>query len=448
MLLNKSFDQRDEFNRREIAENVIKLLNTDLNVSPLLIDSEWGSGKTEFCEKLVTLAALKKENPLFIYIDAHSYDHTDDPLLMVLTKLSQAFPANDVRKDIIKKAIPIVKFFSKTLGQASLSWILRQNAAEITAEMQEILKKSSGDAASGLAEYVFAQIEKQDEHLELLKKTLQEISKDQKIVFIIDELDRCRPSFALATLEKVKHIFQVPGVKFILSTNSTQLYAVIKKHYGQDLNAILYLEKFFKFKVKLPIRDAGTQKGRDNSYRIFKDKILAHEDLCNLADFSNDTYETFFDHLFRVHGISLRQAEVFFENLLIYDAISTEKIRTKNWVYSLVIMLGVFIYTFDDRLIDVIEKDALTIADLQKLFGKAPPSLTMRYFSDVNYVVEAIMTSLLVYSKLKSQTYTALTSEDRTVVTEAELYVGNGNQKINPFNAILKAAHVLQMKGI
>ena len=57
-----TFDARDEFSRKPIAEKIIRLLNSDIDVSPLIIDGKWGTGKTEFCFKLKNL--IEADNPI------------------------------------------------------------------------------------------------------------------------------------------------------------------------------------------------------------------------------------------------------------------------------------------------------------------------------------------------------------------------------------------------
>ena len=72
------------------------------------------------------------------------------------------------------------------------------------------------------------------------------------LVFIIDELDRCRPPFALNVLERVKHLFSVENVCFVLVAHLPQLEAVVKGSYGLGVDARTYLEKFFQLQVTLP----------------------------------------------------------------------------------------------------------------------------------------------------------------------------------------------------
>ena len=72
-----TFDQRDEFNRRAIAEKTISLLTSDIEVSPLIIDGDWGTGKSEFCHKLINLMKVSHTEHQLIYVDAYKADNVD-----------------------------------------------------------------------------------------------------------------------------------------------------------------------------------------------------------------------------------------------------------------------------------------------------------------------------------------------------------------------------------
>ena len=83
--LEKTFATHDEFNRKPIAENIIRLLTSPIDLSPMVIDGGWGTGKTEFCQKLVR---LMQQHPNFqpVYIDAFRSDHSGEPLLALLAE--------------------------------------------------------------------------------------------------------------------------------------------------------------------------------------------------------------------------------------------------------------------------------------------------------------------------------------------------------------------------
>jgi hypothetical protein len=72
------------------------------------------------------------------------------------------------------------------------------------------------------------------------------------LVIFIDELDRCRPNFAIEVLEKAKHLFNVDNIIFVLATDKTQLGHSIRAVYGQGLDVNEYLRRFIDFDYLLP----------------------------------------------------------------------------------------------------------------------------------------------------------------------------------------------------
>ncbi|WP_081764293.1 P-loop NTPase fold protein [Sphingobium sp. Ant17] len=65
------------------------------------------------------------------------------------------------------------------------------------------------------------------------------------IFVVVDELDRCRPDYAIALLESIKHLFDVPGVVFVIALHGRQLTASIEAVYGAKFDATAYLRRFF-----------------------------------------------------------------------------------------------------------------------------------------------------------------------------------------------------------
>lgn len=80
-------------------------------------------------------------------------------------------------------------------------------------------------------------------------------AKQKPLVFIIDELDRCRPTFAIELLERVKHIFDVPNIVFVFGINRAQLTKSLRSVYG-EIDADEYLRRFFDMEFILPEADA------------------------------------------------------------------------------------------------------------------------------------------------------------------------------------------------
>lgn len=93
--LEKTFDTHDEFKRKPIAENIIRLLTSPIDLSPMVIDGGWGTGKTEFCQKLIRL--MQQQHPDYqpVYIDAFRSDHSGEPLLALLAEIIKACTPED-----------------------------------------------------------------------------------------------------------------------------------------------------------------------------------------------------------------------------------------------------------------------------------------------------------------------------------------------------------------
>lgn len=78
------------------------------------------------------------------------------------------------------------------------------------------------------------------------------VEKAEKLVIFIDELDRCKPSFAIEMLERIKHYFDDERIIFVVSLNKEQLIHTISNYYGSEFDATRYLNRFFDISVNLP----------------------------------------------------------------------------------------------------------------------------------------------------------------------------------------------------
>ena len=97
-----------------------------------------------------------------------------------------------------------------------------------------------------------------DELKQHLVKMAAAVYKDSEhpLVFIIDELDRCRPTFAIELLERVKHIFDVPNLVFVFGINRNELCSALQSVYG-NIDATVYLRRFFDMEFMLSETDSA-----------------------------------------------------------------------------------------------------------------------------------------------------------------------------------------------
>ena len=356
------FSDRDEFKRERIADSLISLLDKDMDrVSPLVIDGEWGCGKTEFCHKMINkIGDDKTKQWRSVYINAFKFDHIDDPFSMLVSQIMSTL-ADDGKRKIGKKAIPILK----VIGKTGISWLLRQNADAVGKEFTKAISETGDSLIGGYLED-FGKIE---QSIESFKEALEEEAKKEKIIVFVDELDRCRPSFALGIIEKIKHIFDVENVGFVFFANLDQMEAMVKSEYGSGIDAGTYLSKFFEFTVKLP--EYHRQPSGDRHYNAFN--LFAKEVDNNTAGFfrENCLLEDLFRLLFENDSLSLRDAKQMSAKILIYYSIAPHKFshsKNEDILYHVFWLVGVYIYIFKKEFADKILQETAVPEDINRLF--------------------------------------------------------------------------------
>ena len=284
VLENISFDDRDEFKRKDFANKVIQLLRSDIDVSPLVIDGDWGIGKTEFCRKLVKLINTEYSDSLHaIYVDAFAEDYFDNPLISLISALYEEKQSPEFYKSelfsnttaviggIVKNVAPIA--FNLTLGK----------------ERGEMVTETIKGAIQGTQQQLFSKLLKnrieKTKQLEILHEAISKVMDDRQVILFIDELDRCRPDYALHMLETIKHIFNMENLQFVLVANLKQLVSVIQNAYtnNEDM-AKQYLDKFIAQRVVLPFTVNEFSYGREEiraSQKYFEVLLTKYPDLNN-----------------------------------------------------------------------------------------------------------------------------------------------------------------------
>ncbi|MFM5679596.1 P-loop NTPase fold protein [Aeromonas veronii] len=213
----------------------------------LNLNAEWGAGKTWFIKRWYM--ELKAHYPT-VYIDAWQQDFSDDPLLTVISsiieQLKEEAGSPQLSPYLSTKLASLLKATAPIVTKALFKKVSGINIDEV----QEVI---TADDAGKLVESLFQDTRKKTEAVQLLKHEIQQwvgaiIGKKKKqapAFILIDELDRCRPSYAVEMLETIKHIFDIKGVVFVLATDTEQLQHAIKVIYGEGFDGKKYLERFY-----------------------------------------------------------------------------------------------------------------------------------------------------------------------------------------------------------
>jgi hypothetical protein len=219
----------------------------------LNINSQWGSGKTYFIKRWVeTLRA----NFDVVYVDAWKYDYSDDPLLTVISEIRKQVPRLTETLSKLKVIGAMAKAGLPSLVSGVVKRVIGFDSENAGKNFEAELIASSTEKAT---EVLLHSFEHQSGAISSFKKYLRELEpengKDKPFFIFIDELDRCRPTYAIELLETVKHLFDVPEYVFVIATDTEQLAHSICAIYGQKFDAGRYLSRFFDDSYKLPVRD-------------------------------------------------------------------------------------------------------------------------------------------------------------------------------------------------
>ncbi|MGF1694240.1 KAP family NTPase [Vibrio lamellibrachiae] len=280
----------DELDRAKYAEFLTKFLSSQGfdEARPLEerkrnyvlnLNSTWGSGKTYFLKRWAN--DIKEHYPV-VYIDAWEKDYSEDPLMTVVSAIikdlsDQAGKSQDKFKaptkliGLLKAAAPGLAsgLSKKFLGIDPVAIMEAQENSEEGADIESISVEGDNNekidissAASKVVSHLINEHEAKGEAINNLKRNVSDwvsAAKAHKgtsfpaFVFV-DELDRCRPSYAVEMLETIKHIFDIPGVVFVVATDTEQLQHAVKAVYGEGFDARVYLGRFFnsRFSLKAP----------------------------------------------------------------------------------------------------------------------------------------------------------------------------------------------------
>lgn len=262
--------KEDSLGRNRLIYRFIQLLLSIQDATTISIDGKWGSGKTFFVKQLklileaynsnfkipnnddesddinekdieqikTIMSCIDKDffdetlvnNPqVVVYYDAWENDDEIDPVLSLIFRIVESINENfDIKIDF--------KIFDNIPGFKNLVSTIK--------DLKSIVKFN-------------ILLKEQEQNINLkqqIKYFLNFILNERgnKLIILIDELDRCSPSYAVKILERIKHYFDDDRIIFVFSTHLSQLTHTIKKFYGEGYNSYEYLNRFFNIKCTLP----------------------------------------------------------------------------------------------------------------------------------------------------------------------------------------------------
>lgn len=259
---NEGFSpDKDIFERKAFGRNILNIIENINDELVLAIDAPWGEGKTTFIK--MWRGMLAGEGIKSIYFDAFENDYQEDSFLAIAAEIYSIIDdkKEEEKSQFKEKTVSALKILgragSRIVTKSLIGFALDDTFFDDTNTIKDVSKEASDLVDS----YVDKRLEnaKQDkqsllEFKESLDNLASTIGNDKPLIFIIDELDRCKPPFALAILENIKHLYSVKNIVFVLVLNRNQIEESVKCEYGSGVEASKYLQKFVHLWASLPKR--------------------------------------------------------------------------------------------------------------------------------------------------------------------------------------------------
>lgn len=258
--------EKDIFDYQSFGERLEKFYGSFDDPVVGILDAPWGSGKTTFIK--MWCGHMRNAGYPIIEFDAFKNDYTDDAFIALAGEVLSLAKDKKLTESEYK---PFKERTAKIAVAAAKGAVKKALCKVFSDEGYEEMSAAAEGASDAIFKDIMDQLENRKNEQQVFAKfgdALQKLastlgktcdqSAPKHLIFVIDELDRCKPTFALALLEKIKHFYAVPNVHFLLVTNLNQLGNVVKCVYGSEINGEKYLQKFYDISFSLPTKSRQT----------------------------------------------------------------------------------------------------------------------------------------------------------------------------------------------
>lgn len=271
-----TFKDNDKLGREEFANNLETLIEQELSFGEkglvISLNGSFGSGKSYFLNmwknKIIQDEELSAEmNELVkstetnfkklqfkqtIIINAWKEDFCNNPMLSIISAIVNNHKNNPKFVDKIKEFSKDAMWFltgslSGVLSQAVLVDI--KGGLDYKAQKQHERIDSIDKIKGNLIDQHIARIQQLESFKSLLSN---EFNKESPALILIDELDRCKPDYAVEYIETIKHLFDIPGIIFVIAIDRNHIKSTVKKLFGSGIDFENYYLKFVNFEVSMP----------------------------------------------------------------------------------------------------------------------------------------------------------------------------------------------------
>jgi hypothetical protein len=359
--------RNDVLQRQQFGDALSNLVARSTDELVISLDGKWGEGKTTFVKMWQGL--LKEKGIPSIYIDAFQNDYTEDAFISIASAITsyvdqhsaEAQKNSDFKNKAKKVGVRLLSWTARIGIKAATLGIIKESDIDALSEIGDDVAVDASETIADLVKERLSAHGKETELIQSFRESLSDLpatlmdNSSGRLVIVIDELDRCKPSFAVEVLEKIKHLFSVKNVVFLLVMHKQQLEEAIRSVYGSNIDAHTYLQKFINVETSIPKRVSDPY---SNDIELYIKKLIQLHDITTWGDDRNivDCLIPFAQHF----NLSLRQLEKVFTNLaIIYSTSGENHLRLVPIIVFIAVVKVVNPNVFGDLLLGKISFSSL-----------------------------------------------------------------------------------------
>ena len=378
--------KNDLLGRKEPAEILTHLVGSIEGPCVLAIDAAWGAGKTTFLR--IWSQHLRKQGFPVVEFNAWETDHSGDPFVALSGELTEGL--QEYKDEPLAPKIAKTKEIATEILRQSIPNVIRATAADIgdVPLMEEVSQSLVSYAKDKLSGYQKAQksVNKFRNVLQDMAGTLSKARGDRPLIVVIDELDRCRPSYAVELLEVAKHLFSVENIVFVLAVNRSELGHSINALYGSEFDAEGYLRRFFDVDFRLPEPER-------NAFIVAMLKATQINDYFSRTNDENlsrcghaDAVQGLLQGFFGSSDLSLRLIAQAIHRLGLVFA----SLRSDRWSLALVTVVALIVRTIDSDLYYRFVRGEVSDLEVVNTIFNRPSAKALKH-EDIGGMFEAIL---------------------------------------------------------
>lgn len=367
-------EKLDILNRNVFVEQLLYLMeNISSNKSStcFAINGTWGCGKSfvldMFEEQLGMIQSEETftDKYLIIRYNSWKFDYYEEPLVAIVSTMisviedkTELFPDNQEKREILG----MLKAAGISLLSLANAALKEKTGLDIQTAFETISKGKKEGAAAYEEEHDYDVYFGFNKVMSELTSLLRELAENYTVVFLVDELDRCLPEYAIKVLERLHHLTEGnPNIVTIIAIDKNQLMSSIKQIFGFE-KPEKYLEKFFSFELKL---DCGTVSEQISEkyadyFKLFDKELFPFD----------DSVEEFLQALFK--DIDIRTQEQLLKKVMLVHKLLYKKKKDYSFM-CMELLLAVMICVYDDESCFLENSVDITSMDRVFIFSRDDP---------------------------------------------------------------------------